>query len=77
MAGSNKTVELAADVVSELQSQGQVPLQHDVGATSVVPNEIETGRGIRGPTEAIRPKPDRSEGLHFRPSVRDSSLRSE
>ena len=39
MAGSNKTAGLAADVVSELQSQSQVPLQHDVGPTSVVPDE--------------------------------------
>ena len=67
MTGINEVAGLAADLVSELKSQSQVPLQHDVGATSVVPDNPETVRtGVR-PAEAIRPKPDRSEGLQLRP----------
>ena len=67
MTGPDEAVGLAADVISELQSQGQVPSQHDVGPTSVVPYKPETVRTTVRPAEAIRPKPDRSEGLHFRP----------
>ena len=69
MTGTNEVAELAADIVSELHSQGQVPLQHDVGASSVVPDKPETARTAVRPAEAeaIRPKPNRSEGLQSRP----------
>jgi hypothetical protein len=69
MTGADKTVGLAADVISELKPQGQVALQYDVGASAEVPDKPETaGTAVRpAEAEAIRPKPDRSEGLQIRP----------
>ena len=64
MTGPDEIAGLAADVISELQPQGQVPLQSDVGAASVVPDKPETVRTAVRPAEAISPKPDSSEGLH-------------
>ena len=65
MTGTNEVAGLAADVISELKPQSQVPPQHEVGATSVVPDKPETIRTAGRPAVAIRPKPDRSEGLHL------------
>ena len=69
MAGPIEGAGLTTDIISELQPQGQMPPERDVGTSSVVPDEIESGRRDigRGATEAISPKPDGGEGLDRRP----------
>jgi hypothetical protein len=67
MTGPVEGRGLTTYVISDFEPQGKVSLQHDVGPASVIPDKIEAARGIRGPAEAISPKPDGGEWLHLRP----------
>ena len=66
MTGPDEGAGQSADVVPELESQGQVMLQRDVCPASEVRGEMETVRETGGSTEAAGSEPHRSERLHLR-----------
>ena len=73
MAGTGDETGLAGNVIPEFKSQGEVPLQHQVGAAAVIPCKLPTvvrtdqmgtdRRGGRGSTEAIGSQANSSKRL--------------